>query len=36
MVKKLVVFSQADIDYVKQIAKLVSDPRAINQGILKI
>ena len=38
--KKLVNFSQEDIDYVKSIAKQVSDPRSINgnfgKGIKKI
>ena len=40
LVKKLIILSQSEIDYVKNIAKTVSDPRSKNgnfsKGIRKI
>ena len=35
MVKKLVILSQSQIDYVKKIAKQISDPRAKNGDFSK-
>lgn len=35
IVKKLIVISAADIDYVNSVAKSVSDPRAIKPNFSK-